>query len=34
MKALTNSFFDFSTNLFHFFFTPTIPQVFDLNHDY
>ena len=33
-KAFTDSFFDFSTNLLHFFFTPIIPQIFDLNHNY
>ena len=34
MKAFTNSFFDYSTSLFHFFFTPIIRQIFDLSHDY
>ena len=34
MKAFTNSFFDYSTSFLKFSFTPIIPQIFDLNHDY
>ena len=34
MKAFTDSFFDFSKSFLKSFFTPIIPQIFDLNHDY